>query len=61
MKVVLLPLKDPAHGKQRLASHLTPEERQELSWADVLRFRRLENETRTAQVLRNFDSLKQHS
>ena len=33
MKVVLLPLKNPAHGKQRLASHLTPEERQELSWA----------------------------
>lgn len=33
MKVVLLPLKDPAHGKQRLAGHLTPEERQELTWA----------------------------
>jgi 2-phospho-L-lactate guanylyltransferase (CobY/MobA/RfbA family) len=33
MKVVLLPLKDPAHAKQRLAGHLTPKERQELAWA----------------------------
>ncbi len=33
MKVVLLPFKDPAHAKQRLAGHLTPKERQELAWA----------------------------
>ncbi len=33
MKVVLLPLKDPTHAKQRLAGHLTPKERQELAWA----------------------------
>jgi len=33
MKVVLLPFKDPARAKQRLAGHLTPEERQELAWA----------------------------
>jgi 2-phospho-L-lactate guanylyltransferase len=33
MKVVLLPLKDTAHAKQRLAGHLTPKERQELAWA----------------------------
>ena len=33
MKVVLLPLKDPTHAKQRLAGHLTPRERQELAWA----------------------------
>jgi 2-phospho-L-lactate guanylyltransferase len=33
MKVVLLPLKDPAHAKQRLAGHLTSKERQELAWA----------------------------
>ncbi len=33
MKVVLLPLKDSAHAKQRLAGHLTPKERQELAWA----------------------------
>jgi 2-phospho-L-lactate guanylyltransferase len=33
MKVVLLPLKDPTHAKQRLAGHLTSKERQELAWA----------------------------
>jgi len=33
MKVVLLPLKDPSHAKQRLAGHLTPKERRELAWA----------------------------
>ncbi len=33
MKVVLLPLKDPAFAKQRLAGHLSPQERQELAWA----------------------------
>ncbi len=33
MKVVLLPLKDPAHAKQRLAGHLIPQERRELAWA----------------------------
>ena len=33
MKVVLLPLKDPVHAKQRLAGHLTSQERQELAWA----------------------------
>ncbi len=30
-------------------------------FSDLLRFMQLENETRTAQVLRHFDSLKQHS
>jgi len=33
MKVVLLPLKDPAQAKQRLAGHLSPQERQALAWA----------------------------
>lgn len=33
MKVVLLPLKDPARAKQRLAGHLSAQERQELAWA----------------------------
>ena len=44
MKVVLLPLKDPAHAKQRLAGHLTPKERQELAWA------MLEDVTRAVRV-----------
>ena len=30
-------------------------------FSDLLRFMQLENETRTAQVLSQFDSLKQHS
>ncbi|MDA2938201.1 2-phospho-L-lactate guanylyltransferase [Acidobacteria bacterium AH-259-A15] len=33
MKVVLLPVKDPVHAKQRLANYLSPGERQELDWA----------------------------
>ena len=33
MRVVLLPVKDPTHAKQRLAGHLTSKERQELAWA----------------------------
>ncbi len=33
MKVVLLPVKDPAQAKQRLAGYLSPKERQELAWA----------------------------
>ena len=44
MKVVLLPLKEPAQAKQRLAGHLTPRERQELAWA------MLEDVTRAVQA-----------
>jgi 2-phospho-L-lactate guanylyltransferase len=33
MKVVLLPLKDPAQAKQRLACRLSSDERQQLAWA----------------------------
>ena len=33
MKVVLLPLKDPAQAKQRLACRLSTNERQQLAWA----------------------------
>jgi 2-phospho-L-lactate/phosphoenolpyruvate guanylyltransferase len=33
VKVVLIPVKDPAHAKQRLARHLSSRQRQDLVWA----------------------------
>jgi 2-phospho-L-lactate/phosphoenolpyruvate guanylyltransferase len=32
VKVILLPVKDPSHAKQRLATLLSPEERSQLAW-----------------------------
>ena len=40
MKALLIPVKDPSHGKTRLSAFLTPDERRRLAWAmleDVIR------------------------